>query len=105
VRGLLDRGARVRVFDPASMELARRELPPEGVTYCEDAYDAAKGAEVLVLATEWNEFRLLDVDRLRRQLQSPIVVDLRNVYDPAKMKERGFVYTCIGRTPEALVTA
>ena len=70
VRGLLERGARVRVFDPVAMELARRELP-EGVTYCEDAYDAAKGAEVLVLATEWNEFRLLDLDRLRRQLGEP----------------------------------
>jgi UDPglucose 6-dehydrogenase len=108
VRGLLDRGARVRVFDPVAMDLSRRELKgdaAEGVTYCEDAYDAAKGAEVLVLATEWNEFRLLDLDRLRRQLASPVIVDLRNVWDPAKMKERGFVYTCIGRTPEALVTA
>src|SRR6185436_13803571 len=105
VRGLLARGARVRVFDPVAMELARRELPPEGVTYCEDAYDAASGAEALVLATEWNEFRLLDLDRLRRQLASPVVVDLRNVWDPAKMKERGFAYTCVGRTPEALVTA
>jgi UDPglucose 6-dehydrogenase len=104
VRGLLDRGARVRVFDPVAMELARRELP-DGVTYCEDAYDAAKGADVLVLATEWNEFRLLDLERLRRQLASPVVVDLRNVWDPAKMKERGFAYTCVGRTPESLVTA
>src|SRR5688500_17300455 len=75
VSGLLERGARVRAFDPVAMEQARTVLPPEGVTYCEDPYDAAKGAEVLVLATEWNEFRLLDLDRLGRQLASPVVVD------------------------------
>ncbi|HXT20194.1 MAG TPA: UDP-glucose/GDP-mannose dehydrogenase family protein, partial [Thermoanaerobaculia bacterium] len=103
VRGLVERGARVRVYDPVAMEGAKAMLPA-GVTYCEDAYDAAQGAEVLVLATEWNEFRLLDLDRLRRQLASPVMVDLRNVYDPAKMKERGFVYTCVGRAAEALVT-
>ena len=103
VRGLLERGARVRAFDPVAMEQARTVLP-DGVTYCEDPYDAAKGAQVLVLATEWNEFRLLDLDRLRRQLASPVVVDLRNVWDPAKMKERGFAYTCVGRAAEALVT-
>ena len=103
VRGLLERGARVRAFDPVAMEQARTVLP-DGVTYCDDAYDAAKDAEVLVLATEWNEFRLLDLDRLSRQLASPVVVDLRNVWDPAKMKERGFAYTCVGRAAEALVT-
>jgi UDPglucose 6-dehydrogenase len=103
VRGLVERGARVRAFDPVAMEQARAVLP-DGVTYCEDAYDAAKGADALVLATEWNEFRLLDLDRLHRQLATPVIVDLRNVWDPAKMKERGFAYTCVGRAAEALVT-
>jgi UDPglucose 6-dehydrogenase len=103
VDGLLARGAEVRVFDPASMENARQVLP-EGVAYCEDAYDAATGAEALVIATEWNEFRLLDLDRLHRLLASPLVVDLRNLYDPARMKERGFVYVCVGRAAESLVT-
>ena len=104
VRGLLDAGAHVRAFDPASMAAARRELP-EGVTYCEDAYDAAKGAEALVLATEWNEFRLLDLNRLRQLLLRPVIVDLRNLYDPAKMRERGFVYTGVGRGTGELVPA
>ncbi len=103
VRGLLERGASVRAFDPASMENARQALPAS-VTYCEDSYAAAAGAEALVLATEWNEFRLLDLDRLHGQLASPVIVDLRNLYDPVKMKERGFVYTCVGRAAEALVT-
>jgi UDPglucose 6-dehydrogenase len=102
VSGLLERGAKVRTFDPASMEHARKVLPA-GVTYCEDAYDAASGAEVLVLATEWNEFRLLDLDRLHAQLLKPVMVDLRNVYDPARMKERGFVYVGVGRGAGQLV--
>jgi UDPglucose 6-dehydrogenase len=104
VRGLLDRGIAVRAFDPASMENARALLPA-GVTYCEDAYDAAKGADALVLATEWNEFRLLDLGRLRQLLARPLVVDLRNLYDPAKMRERGFTYVGVGRGAGELVPA
>ena len=104
VQGLLDHGAQVRVFDPASMDNARQVLP-DGVTYCEDAYDAANGAEALVIATEWNEFRLLDLERIRQALASPVVVDLRNLYDPARMKDRGFVYTGVGRGADVLVTA
>ncbi|HVS02978.1 MAG TPA: UDP-glucose/GDP-mannose dehydrogenase family protein, partial [Thermoanaerobaculia bacterium] len=91
VEALLARGARVRAFDPASMQKAR-EVLPEGVAYCEDAYDAARDAHALVLATEWNEFRLLDLDRLAGLLARPVVVDLRNVYDAAKMREKGFAY-------------
>jgi UDPglucose 6-dehydrogenase len=102
VSALVEHGARVRAFDPASMENARQVLPT-GVTYCEDAYDAAKGAEVLVLATEWNEFRLLDLERLHQLLANPVVVDLRNLYDPAKMRERGFTYTGVGRGAGELV--
>ena len=96
VRALLEAGATVRAFDPASMEKAAEVLPPE-VVYTEDAYDAARGADVLVLATEWNEFRSLDLGKLGQALTAPIVVDLRNVYDPAKMKEKGFVYYALGR--------
>jgi UDPglucose 6-dehydrogenase len=104
VRALLAHGAKVRTFDAAAMDNAR-QLLPEGVTYCEDAYDAAKGAEALVIATEWNEFRLLDLERVKKSLAQPVIIDLRNLYDPAKMKDRGFVYTSMGRGAEVMVTA
>jgi UDPglucose 6-dehydrogenase len=103
VRYLTERGARVRTFDPVSIANAREVLPPS-VVYCEDAYDAASGADVLALATEWNEFRLLDLDRLRTQMASPVVVDLRNVWDPGKMREKGFIYTGVGRGAAEMVS-
>lgn len=96
VGALVKEGATVRAFDPAAMENARNVLPP-GVQYCSDAYDAASGADCFVILTEWNQFRSLDLGRLRGLLKSPRVVDLRNVYDPEKMSEAGFLYTCVGR--------
>jgi UDPglucose 6-dehydrogenase len=104
VMALAKRGASIRSYDPASIENAR-EVLPDSVVYCEDAYDAAKGADALVLATEWNEFRVLDLDRVRELLASPTVVDLRNVYDPVRMKERGFAYHGLGRGAAELVPA
>ena len=104
VRTLVARGARVRAYDPVSSRNAR-EVLPDSVVYCEDAYDAARGADVLVLATEWNEFRVLDIDRLRDTLAAPVIVDLRNVWDPAKVKEQGFRYYGIGRGAAEMVTA
>ncbi|MCS5636420.1 MAG: UDP-glucose 6-dehydrogenase, partial [Myxococcota bacterium] len=67
------------------------------VTLCEDAYDAAKGADVLVIVTEWNEFRALDMDRLRRALKEPKLVDLRNIYEPETVRRSGLEYWGIGR--------
>jgi UDPglucose 6-dehydrogenase len=93
---LLAGGATVRTYDPASMERAAEVLPP-GVVYASDAYDAARGADVLALVTEWNEFRSLDLGKLRRALSAPVVVDLRNVWDPTKMRDNGFVYSGLGR--------
>jgi UDPglucose 6-dehydrogenase len=96
LQGLLHEGARVRAYDPA----AGAALAPEAggeLRYCKDEYEAAEGAEALVLATEWNQFRSLDLDRLQRLLRQPVVVDLRNVYDPATMRARGFRYTGVGR--------
>ncbi len=90
--GLLERGCRVRVYDPA----AARE-PRPGVTYCEDEYDAAKDADALVLATEWNQFRSLDLDRLKSAMGRAVVIDLRNIYEPSIMRSRGFEYTGVGR--------
>jgi UDPglucose 6-dehydrogenase len=88
-------GARVRAYDPAAMDEARQVLP--GIEYAEDAYDAARGCDALVIATEWNQFRNLDWDRMKAALKTPVVVDLRNVYDPRHMRELGLRYTAVGR--------
>ena len=96
IQGLLTMGAKVKAFDPAAMEEAKAVLP-EVVEYGKDAYDVAKGADVLVLVTEWNQFRRLDLQRIRGLLKNPIFIDLRNVYDPDQMKRLGFNYCGVGR--------
>jgi UDPglucose 6-dehydrogenase len=101
VTSLVEEGAKVKAFDPVAMENARGELP-EGVDYCEDSYDAAKGADAMIIVTEWNQFRSLDMERVRTLLNQPVVIDLRNLYDPQRMKEQGFRYTSIGRAAENL---
>jgi UDPglucose 6-dehydrogenase len=95
VADLLREGARVRAFDPAAMENARAVFP--GLTMARDAYDCASGADFLVLATEWNEFRALDLDQLGNALKSKTMIDLRNVYDPAEMRQAGWKYASVGR--------
>jgi UDPglucose 6-dehydrogenase len=92
-------GAAVRVFDPEGMNEARKLLG--GVAWCESAYDAMTGADCLVVLTEWNQFRALDVGRMRQLLRRKLVVDLRNVYSPADMAAAGFDYHCIGRPHKA----
>ena len=94
--GLVSAGASVRVFDPAGMEEFCQEQRP-GVSCCRDEYEAAEGADVLVLATEWNQFRSLNLERLAKLLANPVVVDLRNIYEPANMRAKGFEYTGVGR--------
>ncbi|MGE0415641.1 MAG: UDP-glucose/GDP-mannose dehydrogenase family protein [Acetobacteraceae bacterium] len=89
-------GATIRAFDPEGMDQAR-PLLPENIEYCRDAMDAASGADALVLITEWNEFRALSPDRLRDAMRGRVIVDLRNVYDPAAMRAAGFDYHGIGR--------
>ncbi|MCA3261087.1 MAG: UDP-glucose/GDP-mannose dehydrogenase family protein [Telmatospirillum sp.] len=88
-------GARVVAYDPEGMHEARQMLP--GVELAKDAYAAMEGADCLVIVTEWNQFRSLQLDRVKKLLKSPIVVDLRNVYSPADMKAAGFVYHSVGR--------
>jgi UDPglucose 6-dehydrogenase len=95
VTGLLDMGAAVRAFDPVGMAQARTELPD--ITYCDDAYSCAAGADALVIVTEWVQFRALDLARLKREMKQPVIVDLRNVYRPEQMAEHGFAYHGIGR--------
>ena len=88
-------GATVRVFDPQAMEAARPVLPD--AVYCANAYACAEGASALVIATEWDAFRALALDRIRRALAEPNVVDLRNIYAAAEMRRRGFHYSSVGR--------
>jgi UDPglucose 6-dehydrogenase len=95
VEGLLARGAKVRAFDPAAMEVARGLLPP--IEYASDSYEAARGADGCVIATEWNQFRALDLAELKRALRSPLLVDLRNLYDPPRVAAEGFRYVSVGR--------
>ena len=96
VSRLVGDGATVRAFDPEGMQQAH-PLLPEQVTYCRDALDAATGADALVLITEWNEFRALAPERLRAAMRGDVLVDLRNVYDPAAMREAGLQYHGVGR--------
>ena len=92
---LVRAGARVRAFDPVAMPEARQVLP--GIDYAEDAYDTATGCDALVIATEWNQFRSLDWERIKKALKSPVVVDLRNVYEPGQMRDLGMRYVGVGR--------
>lgn len=95
IHELQRRGARVRCYDPEAMKTAAREL--SGVEFCEDAYDTAKGSDALLFVTEWNEFRKLDLARLKELLRQPVVVDMRNICDPDEMRRMGFRYTGVGR--------
>jgi UDPglucose 6-dehydrogenase len=96
ITALHDMGAKVRAYDPIGMEQARKVLPE--LTYCEDAYDCARGAAALVIVTEWEEFRALDLDRLKQVMtERPAVIDLRNIYPPGDLVQRGFIYESIGR--------
>src|SRR6266481_5874000 len=95
VTGLLDMGAKVRAHDPVGMEQARRELPD--IEYSDDPYACARGADALVIVTEWVQFRALDLERLKREMAQPVIVDLRNIYRPEDMAAHGFVYESVGR--------
>lgn len=95
VPALQEAGAVVKAYDPAGMEEAKPLLGD--VTWCEDTYGALDGADALVIVTEWNEFRSLNLKRIKEALKYPVVVDLRNIYDPATMIEAGFEYSSIGR--------
>ena len=95
VPALKEMGATVRAYDPEGTHEAKKMLAD--ITYCEDAYDAMQGAHAAVVLTEWNQFRNLDVKRMKSLLAEPVIVDLRNIYAPADMEAAGFRYTCVGR--------
>ncbi len=95
IRGMLENGAKIRAYDPVAMTEAAKILPD--VKYAEDEYAAVKGAEVLVFVTEWNQFRALDMTRIRDLMKVPRIADLRNIYSPEDMRELGFEYVGVGR--------
>jgi UDPglucose 6-dehydrogenase len=104
VHWLVSAGATVRAFDPVAEETARKVMPSEGITYCPDEYDAAQGADSVVVVTEWKRFRDIDFTRLCEALnqheRGPVLIDGRNLYDPVEMRRLGFRYHGIGRGSE-----
>lgn len=94
-RTLINQGAIVRAYDPVAMDNVREEMP--NIQLCGDSYEVADGADILIIMTEWNEFKQLDMSRLKTLLKEPIVVDGRNLYKPETMRELGFIYRGVGR--------
>jgi UDPglucose 6-dehydrogenase len=97
---LVEAGARIRAYDPVAAAEAKRIFDADGcseVLLCKNAYEAAEGADALLIATEWQEFRSPDFDRLKQILKAPVIFDGRNLYDPAMVGRFGFTYYAIGR--------
>ena len=88
-------GANINAYDPEGMHEAKSVL--KDVSWCNDAYEAMAGADAVAILTEWNEFRGLDLPRIKSLLKHPIVIDLRNIYNPEEMRDAGFIYSCVGR--------
>ena len=98
IRKLIDAGAIITAYDPAAMDKAKSVLPPsESMSYAGSAYEAAEGADAVLILTDWKEFGKLDLHRLNQALRFPIIIDGRNLYKPAYMQEHGFTYVSVGR--------
>ena len=95
IKSLQEEGAKIKVYDPQAMNKAKGIL--KGVLFCKDSYEAASGCDSLLILTEWNEFKELNFSRLKKLLKRPLVIDGRNIYDPAMLKKLGFTYICMGR--------
>jgi UDPglucose 6-dehydrogenase len=95
ITAMQDLGAKVQAFDPVSMNEAKLELPE--VTYCDSPYSCATKADALVIVTEWEQFRALDFDRLKKEMAQPVIVDLRNIYSADEVAKHGFTYASVGR--------
>ena len=96
IKLLLKEGAHIKCFDPLAMDNTKKILP--NLTYCQDEYETAQDSDTLVIATEWNQFRNLDLLEIKKLLKSPILLDLRNLYEPATLKSLGFIYEGVGRS-------
>lgn len=97
VRTLLEKGAKVKAYDPAGMDEFKKVVNDKNLCFYPDAYQAAKGADALIFTTEWNEFRNLDLKKLKKSLAQPLILDLRNIYEPEKMCALGYTYIGVGR--------
>jgi UDPglucose 6-dehydrogenase len=95
IEALVRKGATVRAYDPVAMNEAKHCLP--NIEYATDEYDALTGADALVIVTEWNQFRALDMEKVKGLLNAPRIADLRNIYEPADMRALGFEYIGVGR--------
>jgi UDPglucose 6-dehydrogenase len=99
ITALQDLGAKIRAYDPEGMEQSKTEL--SDICYCDGPYSCADGADALVIVTEWEQFRALDLDRLKRAMACPVIIDLRNIYQPQDVIAHGFRYESVGRTTQA----
>jgi UDPglucose 6-dehydrogenase len=97
-RELAHAGAKVQAYDPVAMENAKSVLNQPGVSFCATAYEAASAADVLVIATEWNEFRNIDLSRVKSLMRQPIILDSRNIFEPERLRNMGFTYSSTGRS-------
>ncbi|MFH1678342.1 MAG: UDP-glucose/GDP-mannose dehydrogenase family protein [Candidatus Omnitrophota bacterium] len=95
IKMLQDEGARIKVYDPQAMPRARKEL--KNVRFCQGPYEAARNSDCLVIMTEWDEFRNLELDKIKKLLRQPVIIDGRNIFEPERMRRLGFIYKCIGR--------
>ncbi len=95
INRLQEEGAIIKAYDPQAMRVAQRVL--KDVEFCKDPYEVADGSDALVICTEWDEFKELDLDRIRKLLTHPIMIDGRNIFDPDEMDRKGFLYKSVGR--------
>ena len=101
IKRLLEEGAVIKSFDPVAMDEAKKVLP--GITFCENSYEAVKDCNALIFLTEWNQFRSLNLEKIKKLLKEPIIIDLRNIYTPYKILEMGFKYVSVGRLMKPMV--
>ena len=98
IRKLLEKGAKVKTYDPIAIENAKKIFAHDkNIQFTSDAYEAAKNADLLIVVTEWNEFRQLDLEKVKKLMRQYIIIDGRNIYEPQKVKELGFTYQGVGR--------
>ncbi|MCK9604699.1 MAG: UDP-glucose/GDP-mannose dehydrogenase family protein [Candidatus Omnitrophica bacterium] len=95
IRALQAEGAKIKAYDPSAMKKAKEVL--DGVTFCEDSYNACRGSDCLLILTEWDEFKELDFSKVKKLLKRPLIIDGRNIYEPEALKKMGFTYICVGR--------
>ena len=101
---LLERKCELRVFDPAAMAQARRALAGDSTVFCADSYEAVQGCDAVVFSTEWNEFRNLDLSTVKARMRGDVLVDAKNIFEPARVKEAGFRYYGMGRTQGGVIS-